>query len=318
MVSARHRVVLAAFALLAAQSALAARYPVGVTNLPFTKTSVTNGQPRVLDTVIWYPAVRRSGTSETLGLRDAKMRRGRFPLIVFSHGTCGLPTESTYLTMALAREGFVVAAPPHPGNTANEAPGCLSGSVFIDSAVNRVPDVRFVIDSMLAESERTGSRFARRLRPDAIGMSGLSFGGFTALLATQLEPRVVATLSLVPGGTSALGADPIAVPTMVIGSERDTVVTFAESERAYAKLEGPRFLIELLAANHLSVVDSCSMGLLGLDLCVPGDIPQEDAHRLVLRYAVPFFRRYLANKRGAGKLLVKPVDGVLLTSEPTR
>jgi len=60
------------------------------------------------------------------------------------------------------------------------------------------------------------------------------------------------------------------------------------------------------------------MGLLGLDLCVPGDISQEDAHRLVLRYALPFFRRYLGGKRSAARTLVRPVEGVVLTSEPKR
>ena len=208
-------------ALVAAPGpAAAARFPVGVTTMTFTKTSVTTGAPRALETVIWYPAERRTGTAEAFGLREAKARRGRFPLIVFSHGSCGLPTEATYLTMALAREGFVVAAPPHPGNTANEAPACLFQAAFVDSAVNREPDVVFVIDSMLAESTRAGSRFARRLRPEAIGVSGLSFGGFTTLLTALLEPRVVAALALVPSGTSALGTTDITIPTMVIGSER--------------------------------------------------------------------------------------------------
>jgi predicted dienelactone hydrolase len=149
----------------------------------------------------------------------------------------------------------------------------------------------------------------------------LSFGGFTTLLTALLDPRIDAALTLVPGGTSALGTDPITVPTMVIGAEHDTVVTFPESQRAYAKLTGPRFLVELLAANHLSVVDSCSNGLGNLNLCVPTDISQDDAHRLVLDYALPFFRRYLLSKkrpvrRAADKVLSTQIDGVVLTSAP--
>jgi predicted dienelactone hydrolase len=311
--------VLAATAIVSAlATSAAARVPVGVTTLTFTKTSVTTGQPRPLETVIWYPAVRRTGTAEALGLRDAKPRRGRFPLIVFSHGTCGPPSESSYLTIALAEAGFVVAAPSHPGNTRNEVPGCILQSTFIDSALNRQPDVSFAIDSMLAESARGDSRFARRIDGETIGVAGLSFGGFTALLTSLLDPRVDAVLALVPGGSAALGTDPIAEPTMVIGAERDTVVTFRESELVYEKLAGPRFLVELLAANHLSVVDSCEDGLAGLNLCVPEDISQEEAHRLVLRYAVPFARRYLGGKRRAGRALGKQVDGVVLTSEPVR
>ncbi len=296
----------------------AASPPVGVTTMTFTKTSVTTGEPRPLETVVWYPPEGHSGTPDPFGRRDARVRHGRFPLVVFSHGTCGLPTEASYLTTALAREGFVVAAPAHVGNTANDVPACLGGPAFIDSAVNREPDVVFVIDSMLAEAGRAGSPFQHRLQPKRIGVTGLSFGGFTTLLTALLEPRVVAALSLVPGGTSALGTKDITIPTMVIGSEHDQIVGFAESQAAYAKLAGPRFLIELLGADHLSVVDSCKNGLGGLNLCVPGDISQDDAHRLVLHYALPFMRRYLAGKRGGARTLVRQIDGVVLTSEPKR
>jgi hypothetical protein len=54
---------------------------------------------------------------------------------------------------------------------------------------------------------------------------------------------------------------------------------------------------------------------------VPTDISQEDAHRLVLNYAVPFFRRYLLSKkraviRAADKTLTTQIDGVVVTSQP--
>jgi len=290
---------------------------VGVTTLTFTKDSVTSGEPRVLETVLWYPAVPGTGIPDELGRRAARPRRGRRPLVVFSHGACGRPTEATYLTMELARRGFVVAAPPHPGNTQADFPECASVATTIDTAFNRVPDVRFIIDSLLAEAEDPSSPFARRLRPESVAIAGLSFGGFTTLLAAQQEPRLRAALSLVPGGTAVLGPDDITIPTMVIGAERDVVVTYAESERAYERLAGPRFLVKLLAANHLSVVDDCFDQNLGIDLCVPDDIGQDEAHRLVLRYALPFMKRYLANQKAAARKIRRPDPGVELTLEPT-
>jgi predicted dienelactone hydrolase len=298
---------------VAPRVASAARYRVGVTTLTFTKTSVTKGTPRPLATLVWYPAAAHSGTAEAHGFRDAAARRGRFPLVIFSHGSCGSPDEATYLTMALASRGFVVAAPPHPGNTAADWPTCLIAG-FFDSLPNRVPDVRFVLDSMLAEAESPTSRFAGRLESGAVGMSGLSYGGFTTLLTSQQEPRIKAALSLVPGGTAALRAGNIAIPTMVIGSERDEVVGYAESESAYARLAGPRFLIGLLGGTHLSVVDNCVSPSTGLDFC--GDVPQDDAHRLVLHYALPFVRRYVARARAGGRVLVREIEGVQLTAEP--
>jgi len=124
----------------------------------------------------------------------------------------------------------------------------------------------------------------------------------------------------VPGGTAALvqGADhDITIPTMVIGAEHDTVVGYPESVNAFARLAGPRFLVELLAANHLSVVDDCFDHDLNLSLCVPTDVSQDDAHRLVLHYAVPFLRRYLTSARRTPRTLLHQVAGVVLTADPT-
>lgn len=294
----------------AAGAASPGRFAVGVTSLTFTKSSVSTGEPRPLNTVIWYPAVGGTGTAEALGLRDADVYARSFPLIVYSHGACGRPAEASYLTMAMASRGFVVAAPPHPGDTADDLPGCATTAETVDSFLNRVPDVSFVIDSMLAETANPSSRFADRLRPDAIGISGVSFGGFTTLLAAQQEPRLRTALALVPGGTAALSANDITIPTMVIGGERDVVVGFAESEKAYQRLAGPRFLVELLAANHLAVVDGCA------PLCSPDDIPQDVAHRLVLHFALPFLRYYLAQGHVRGPAPVRPAPRTRLDAEP--
>lgn len=308
-------IALLTLALSAAPGAHGATRPVGVTTLTFTKASVSTGQPRALATLVWYPAKPRTGTEEALGLRDAAVRPGRYPLIIFSHGNCGRPREATYLTRALAAQGFIVAAPPHVGNTADD-PAC--GAAFSDSFLNRVADVRFVLDGMLAQAGERSSRFHRRIRTDRIGMSGLSFGGFTTLLASQQEPRFSASFALVPGGAAVIDPRGIAIPTLVIGGEHDVITPFRESEAAYALLTGPRYLVELLGGNHLSSVDECFNREANLNLCVPGDVSQEDAHRLILRYAVPFFRRYLRDQRAAGRQLVKQVPGVVLQAEPRR
>jgi predicted dienelactone hydrolase len=307
----RSRVLLFMVTVLAAVEAGGAvgpgQYEVGVTSKTFTKTSVTSGEPRPLLTVIWYPAVPGTGAEEALGRRDADVVDKAFPWIVFSHGNCGLPTEASYLTMALASRGFVVAAPSHTGNTKTD-PGCTAA--FADSFANRVPDMMFVIDSMLDENADAVSRFADRLQAERVGIAGLSFGGFTTLLAAQRDARLRAALSMVPGGTGALDRNDIAIPTMVIGGEHDIVVGFAESQHAYDRLAGPRFLIELLAANHLAVTDDC------FPLCGPNDIPQAVAHRLVQHYALAFFRRFLAQGLSAGAGPIRPLPHVRLTSDP--
>jgi predicted dienelactone hydrolase len=110
--------------------------------------------------VVWYPARGAGG-------EDAPVRRGRHPVIVFSHGSCGLPTESTYYTTALASRGFVVVAPTHPGNTADDGLATCIG-MFVDSALNRFPDVQTTIDAILAAASDSSSRGARRFRTDGV------------------------------------------------------------------------------------------------------------------------------------------------------
>jgi hypothetical protein len=58
------------------------------------------------------------------------------------------------------------------------------------------------------------------------------------------------------------------------------------------------------------VVDDCTA------FCVPGDISQDDAHRLVLHYALPFERRYLARRTVASRRLTRAVPGVTVEAEP--
>jgi predicted dienelactone hydrolase len=261
-----------------------------------------------METPIWYPTVKRSGTPEELGLRDAKVKKGRFPLVIYSHGNCGTPREATYLTMTLASWGFVVAAPPHPGNTAADGANCLAN--FLDSGVNRPADIQFVLDNLLAEVANPSSPFAKRVRTDAIGMSGGSFGGYTTLASAQLDARFTAALANVPGGYTFISPGPdVTIPTMIAGAADDQVVPFeTESRRLFTKLVGPRYLVKVLSTSHLSFFDECG--------CLPTDIPQAESHRIILRYAVPFFMRYLKNGRAAGKALSREIAGVELVAEP--
>src|SRR5262249_37538615 len=149
-----------------------------------------------------------------------------------------------------------------------------------DSVVNRVPDVRFVLDGMLAQATDRSSPFHRHIDTKRLGMTGLSFGGYTTLPAVQLEPRFDAGFSLVPGGSAAPDQAGISIPMLVMGAEHDQIVGYQESVNVYALLHGPRYLVEILAANHLSAVDDCFNHTLNVNLCNPRDISQDDAHRL--------------------------------------
>jgi predicted dienelactone hydrolase len=104
-------------------AALPGPHRVGVTG--FTATYVSPlAETRPLVTEVWYPAdAQAAGAPEDPrfgGVRDAAPARGRFPLLVFSHGfSNGQGARGAYPAYArhLASHGFIVAAPDHPNDT---------------------------------------------------------------------------------------------------------------------------------------------------------------------------------------------------------
>ena len=81
-----------------------------------------------LDVTVWYPA-QSGGEKVVLGesvffegtpaMLDAPISNGRFPLILLSHGAglAGNPQAISWIAAPLAKQGFVVAAPAHPGTS---------------------------------------------------------------------------------------------------------------------------------------------------------------------------------------------------------
>ncbi len=275
-------------------------FPVGFTTIALTTTSVTTGEPRVLDTQIWYPAKAGTGTPEGAFVQDAEVAKGRFPLVVFSHGSCGIPNQSVFLTETLASRGFIVAAPPHPGNTFSAT--CGSPENVMDSFQNRPADVRFVADSMIAFGRDAGSRFHRHVNPKRLGVSGHSFGGQTTLRVAEMDRRFRAALALAPAAVPEPAA-PIAAPLMVMTGEIDSLTPFqTDAVPSYGLGTGPRFLVEILNAGHCAFIPLCAAQFCGAGCDPPAPSPAQ-LNTLVLRYAVPFLQRYLKGDRAAARAL---------------
>ena len=285
---------------------LAGPYPVGVTELTFERNSTTTGQPRTLKTIIWYPADKSAGTQPEdnmlSGVMDAKLTDDNLPLpiIMFSHGSGGTPYQSTYYTRHLASHGFVVVAPPHPGNTLVDCLPCTDAAALLDSYGNRPDDITFVLDALLARSADPGSLFYNALDADRVGMSGHSFGGLDTLRLAGSDSRFSAALAMAPPGSSRIGQErmEIEVPIMIMGGGLDQVAPLEEQKEHFDSIgpEGPpHFLLALLLGSHFSFTDVC---LEGLDGCGPDGLDQDRAHELIDFYATAFFKTYLARESG--------------------
>jgi predicted dienelactone hydrolase len=105
---------------------------------------------------------------------NTPVEAGRFPLVVISHGGGG--SHLLYRTLAahLARNGFLVACPEHPGNNRND--NSLLDTVA--NLTNRPRHIRAVMDWAIASNA-----FGSSLLPDAVAIIGHSMGGYTALAA---------------------------------------------------------------------------------------------------------------------------------------
>jgi predicted dienelactone hydrolase len=101
-----------------------------------------------------------------------RIAAGTFPLVIVSHGSGGSPLVYRTLAAHLARHGYVVALPEHPGN--NRADNTLADTV--ENLERRPRDVSAVIDWVLGSSD-----FASRCKPQTAALVGHSLGGYTAL-----------------------------------------------------------------------------------------------------------------------------------------
>ena len=286
-------------------------YPIGVTELTFERSSTTTGEPRTLRTIIWYPADESAKKQpEDLmakGVIDAKVTKDDrpLPIIMFSHGSGGTPYQSTYYTRHLASHGFVVVAPPHPGNTTADCLPCTDTAALLDSYLNRPDDIAFVLEALLARNADPGSLFYNALDANRVGMSGHSFGALDTLRLAASDSRFLAALAMAPPGenvASRVGGK-IEIPVMLMGGALDEVTTL-DAQQAYFDSLGadgpPHFLLVFLRGGHLSYTDICVPGLGG---CGEDTLSQERAHELVNLYATAFFKTYLAGEDGYASYL---------------
>ena len=135
-----------------------------------------------LAVTVWYPA-DSGGKPITLGesvffvgtsvMQNAPISDGKFPLILLSHGAglAGNAQALSWIAIPLAKHGFVVAAPTHPGNTGANRSAAETMKLWL-----RPADITETLNAMDKDSF-----FKEHFEHDKVGTLGLSMGGNTAL-----------------------------------------------------------------------------------------------------------------------------------------
>ncbi|WBL80460.1 dienelactone hydrolase [Bradyrhizobium xenonodulans] len=113
--------------------------------------------------------------------RDAPIASGaHFPVVLFSHGgggtikAGGTPAPYADLLTSLAREGFIVVAPFHPGSRLPR-----------EALEDRPRQIHKALDAILADP-----RFATHADPNRLGMMGFSYGGAVTLIIAGAVPSL--------------------------------------------------------------------------------------------------------------------------------
>ncbi|ABC29774.1 predicted dienelactone hydrolase [Hahella chejuensis KCTC 2396] len=294
----------------------------------FRETQVADASAnRPLHVSIWYPtqaleSSEATGTSTIsvgenrafIGVRavpDAEPAQGAHSLVVLSHGYGGNWRNLNWLAAELAAQGYVVAAPDHPGTTTFDRRPAQAATLW-----ERPHDLSRVIDFILAHPQLAGE-----INPDRIAAVGHSLGGWTvmalagarfdqahfaaecqahpnprvcglsdelglntegaaktSLEASMLNHRVRAVVSLDLGlargfTPASLAAAPI--PVLIFGAGVDIGDLPARMESGYLVAHLPPAqtqYIEIADAAHFSFMQRCKPGAVEmLEEEVPGD-----------------------------------------------
>lgn len=163
---------------------------------------------------------------------------GPWPVVVISHGSGGSPLTHRGLARHLAKAGFLVLLPTHPGN--NRDDNRLADTK--DILVQRPLDVTAALD-WAASTEG----FAAHARVHGVGLVGHSLGGYTGLALARGRPhtsprdspgaaptpipvraddRVASLVLLAPAAPWFIAEgslDDVCVPVLMLTGEQDTM-----------------------------------------------------------------------------------------------
>jgi predicted dienelactone hydrolase len=225
------------------------------------------------------------------------------PVVVFSHAMHMCPTQSRYLTRALADAGYLVIAPRHTDSNCRLSIPELSRNGWKPSLMwsdddfrDRADDVRKLVAALPADARFKGSADVSRL-----ALVGHSLGGYTVLglggaWPSWKLPGVRAILAFTPyslpfqrtGGLRKLSA-----PVMYQAGTLDQVFTLPLNLSGYDQSPAPKYFVEFTTAAHLAWTDLWMGG-----------------HDEILDYALAFFDHYVKGAP-AGTALRTKLPGVL-------
>ncbi|MHA1600240.1 MAG: alpha/beta hydrolase family protein [Alphaproteobacteria bacterium] len=139
---------------------------------------------KTIPVAIFYPTnvleqITKLGPVSLSVAMDAVPADGKHPFIVLSHGHKGAGLGHRTTATYLARRGYIVAAPTHPGDNYKDQ----SSIGTVDQFTGRPRHISLVIDGILNHQ-----RLAKSVDRRQIGLIGFSAGGYGVLAAVGAKP----------------------------------------------------------------------------------------------------------------------------------
>jgi len=151
----------------------------------FTRLTVPNPMGGgAIQTVVWCPTTApaspvKLGPFDLEVAIDGAPEAGAHPLIAISHGTGGSNLGHHDTAIYLARHGFVVITPMHPGDNFQDTSAYGTDAQLF----GRPRHIKAVLDAVVAHPV-----FGRVVDTARIGVAGMSAGGYTALVLVGGKP----------------------------------------------------------------------------------------------------------------------------------
>ena len=305
-----------------------ADYPAGST--PDTYTATLPSEP---------PAAPARFSIPGIAVRDAVPLKGKYPLVVVSHGYSNATVAMSWLTENLASKGYVVAAIRH------EDPPITDRSGFPEVLLRRPLDTAFVTKSLQASWSADG-----RIDPARVALVGYSMGGYAVLTAAGatldadgpvghmvpgglLQPyarggaelgavrvqglKAVVALAPAGGGTLAAwgtdGIGEIRAPLLLIAGDNDRTVDYLTGARHFfeAATGTRRFLLTYRNGGHAiglnSAPDTMRQKLWDLDWFEDPVWRKDRIIAINLHMITAFLDRYVKDDASRAAYLEVPV-----------
>jgi predicted dienelactone hydrolase len=309
---------------------------IGVTTLEINDVN----RARALTTELWYPAADTAREKKEIyntvfrgyAARDAPFNASEpLPLLLFSHGSGGTRHDLAWLAEYFTRQGYLVAATTHPGNSFGDTDSITTFQVW-----NRPQDVSYVLEYLLNDPAWSSRIDSRR-----IGSIGHSMGGYTVLALagarydymkarahcegpnrdptcdaapkidrsridytgsadSYLDPRIRAVMAMAPPiGTSVIdeSASGIEIPVFLIAGYKDQLVLPTVHAERWNSLITTSTLSRYEEADHYSFLGECNLVGKALPLRVckhTGDMTRKDIHLRIQEEALLFFHSSLS------------------------